>query len=1440
MTATLVGRKIFTSAGLASGTTVTVPLNSGLTGGIDSGASNGDLVICIPMVSSAGDATFTLISSGWTAPLAEQYRNDDHDANSLFVYKQITSDTDFQFSVDRTTADAIGCIVDVYRDHDTVTPLDVTPTVDGGTNSGRPNPPTLTPATVGAFVTAAGFGAAGTPANLTETDLDNFIVANQSDTHSLQIGIGTFNSNWVSGACDPAIWGGGGTNTTTYSWVGYTYAIRPIAPQTIDGSLFTNTNTFPVLTVEPQAVTVTGGLFTNTNAFYSATVWEILAGATAWSGAGTSNFVGKARVAASLSFSGAGSFTLIGDDQSPGVFGFSGEGIFNATATKVVVGQISFSSEGTFTAIRQPEIKPGAADWSATSDLVLTGHINKFDEITFDATSILSTIGKIAHKGSASFSGVGTSSLFTRDIDREALSFSSAGNFTALAKVKTKSQITFGGAGSISVAEGTIIPADFKKLSRDFGVEINPYRPDVPDEFRDLSVPLYEYLSEQASTLRRQHNITQAGDSTFNWEILTEHYDQQDYSLGSLGKFTHPTLGIFLARFVKFVNWDSALPSGSPCGRLTSPIDNLWHVTNQLIYSSGDLVVGLAGPYENDLESKFGWIIVDGVNIQSVYTDFDVTEQQSVGWIASGQLGVTKFRFGKVLPHVHETIEGRGFHIHPIKFVVDALASNTKDALIPPIDSGITTSIEELAGELNYFRNIINGTLDDISRTLNFDTAEARRSIQIIQGRLFSIDPGRISAQIQDSIYLVANFANVAEVAAANADSQSQFVTQTAYAANEFARRAEIAKTEAGIFAESATTMANTATLMRNDSIVYAGASATSASNAAASETAAGASATAASTSATTATTQAANASTSASQSSTSATAAAGSATSAAGSATAASTSATNAATSASNASTSASNASSSASTAGGHATSASASASTAVSAATTAGLNAAKTSQLVIRANNAENIGWTTAEAGDETLTTSPLSAGNIATIPGHGGIYYSIGSSGYTFGRAIFPASTGFVYNVEAEIYLSAAIASSGLGIRCVGLDANFNVLSYVDVTHPIGAVTGIFVRSTKFGVSADTRNGIVAWPANARYLRFGLAWNQSVGGTAGGIRSLSVSPLGVVTALNASVSTLALAMVDSVTGLAKAAFEVVTASGSATSALRLKSETSLGTYSSSIALEANELQFWSTNDSIRVLAGRISGGRSQWYGDMNVGGMIRIGTYGIPVALQAFKKLAGDGESVSFGADLQRLPTIEFDTTGLEPLASGESYDIRAQSLTSTGFTMYAKIISAGTSSTVSSGPGSNTGGTPSWQMDKSDASDATNGYYTVTVNMSVTPTSYYFPFGGGSFNVAYFAYDFYVRPGGTGSWILVGRYETYVYSGSNPTTANVVNAFYYADAIGQGAGTEFGIVPVSGTVNTFTSVTYPGITGSSASSATPSGQKVTATVRPQNIS
>jgi hypothetical protein len=341
--------------------------------------------------------------------------------------------------------------------------------------------------------------------------------------------------------------------------------------------------------------------------------------------------------------------------------------------------------------------------------------------------------------------------------------------------------------------------------------------------------------------------------------------------------------------------------------------------------------------------------------------------------------------------------------------------------------------------------------------------------------------------------------------------------------------------------------------------------------------------------------------------------------------------------------------------------------------------------------------------------------------------------------------------------------------------------------------------------------------------------------------------VSALASVASNSAAIATLqgrALAYWQQVAG--------VNVGNGAAAFVELRAEGSYGAgATSTVAMGAREIHLYNQaangtySKALSVVTGRVT-----VYGDLDVGGAMRIGTRRIPIALQSFVVQGNDGQAVSFGADLTNIPKVEPNLSNLPALPSGQSYDVKALSLTSTGFTTRAKVLTQGASSAQNSGAGVATGTNPIYKAHKPSAGDAVDGNYNFNVSGSIRLYVYgnhqqqtIDQDGGGYANVQA---DCYVKR--NGAWQYIGSLSysisTYGVGGSGMQTFGyyMSGAMYCADAIGQDAGGdyEFGVDVYTdngamGSIN-FSGVTYQA--QGTQSGEAPVSQPITFRVLPQN--
>jgi hypothetical protein len=224
-TLTYVGGRTQSAAGTTSNINVSL---TGLTGGAATSPSAGDLVIIAIEITGTSDKTYRI--SGYTQ-IADRYSNaSTFDSNFQVGYKFMGTTPDTTATITGgtgNTADGFSAIVQVWRNVNSTTPLDVAAQFASSTSSGIPDPASITPVTAGArIIAAAGTGHNGGTDTFTANYLSNFLtVGREGSTNDSTVGMG--NIAWTSGAYNPAAWTFSQTNSTAFANNSVTFALRP-------------------------------------------------------------------------------------------------------------------------------------------------------------------------------------------------------------------------------------------------------------------------------------------------------------------------------------------------------------------------------------------------------------------------------------------------------------------------------------------------------------------------------------------------------------------------------------------------------------------------------------------------------------------------------------------------------------------------------------------------------------------------------------------------------------------------------------------------------------------------------------------------------------------------------------------------------------------------------------------------------------------------------------------------------------------------------------------------------------------------------------------------------------------------------------------------------------------------------------------------------------
>lgn len=169
--------------------------------------------------------------------------------------------------------------------------------------------------------------------------------------------------------------------------------------------------------------------------------------------------------------------------------------------------------------------------------------------------------------------------------------------------------------------------------------------------------------------------------------------------------------------------------------------------------------------------------------------------------------------------------------------------------------------------------------------------------------------------------------------------------------------------------------------------------------------------------------------------------------------------------------------------------------------------------------------------------------------------------------------------------------------------------------------------------------------------------------------------------------------------------------------------------GSTSSRVGVVAEEFSVTNTSAGIRRRVLSVIGQEVLINGNLAASAGVFLGS-GAKWAYQLQTKTfaVSDGTVVAFGVDLGRVPTIDFSTIGLAPLAAGETYNLYAEGLSATGFTARLRISTPGASSTYNLTQSTVPGSGPTRQIARGGNPQANNGNYTFTVGGTYTGYAY----------------------------------------------------------------------------------------------------------------
>ncbi len=218
-----------------NGTNLTYSVSlASLTGGIDTQPREGDFVIAITSMTwfNATDNSPSITTAGFTSAGTEaDGAPGDRYVDCALYYKVMTAVPNTTITAESSGSTSYGSStsVHVWRNVDTVTPLDVTPTSTSSNTTAVPNSPSITPVTSGSVILSCVASTAdATPTDFTTpTDFGNAVKTKSDGASGVYESItGIASIAWPGGAYDPPAWTGGETDSTM-AMAAFTVALRP-------------------------------------------------------------------------------------------------------------------------------------------------------------------------------------------------------------------------------------------------------------------------------------------------------------------------------------------------------------------------------------------------------------------------------------------------------------------------------------------------------------------------------------------------------------------------------------------------------------------------------------------------------------------------------------------------------------------------------------------------------------------------------------------------------------------------------------------------------------------------------------------------------------------------------------------------------------------------------------------------------------------------------------------------------------------------------------------------------------------------------------------------------------------------------------------------------------------------------------------------------------
>lgn len=282
--------------------------------------------------------------------------------------------------------------------------------------------------------------------------------------------------------------------------------------------------------------------------------------------------------------------------------------------------------------------------------------------------------------------------------------------------------------------------------------EHNPYRPNIPEEALQLGDPFYDYLRENQEILREQHNLIQAGDTTFPFQLLYDTQPKPLYRLGAISRFYSDNYGITLARYVQFVHMTDTPFAGAPVGFIKADEKLTWRVTNRFELSDPHLVMGFIGALETPKEDYYGWVIMEGTSFQQIENESESAEfGETFVWSGTGK--VKNEGEGIVLARRLDKNENTTILAGMLYIRLESWSVGTIRAQIDDITAQIENAILLLQSDVQDIQSLLGiglGTtlIAQLLKKISDEALSRKRGDDLLSARIDALGGGGLSAEL--------------------------------------------------------------------------------------------------------------------------------------------------------------------------------------------------------------------------------------------------------------------------------------------------------------------------------------------------------------------------------------------------------------------------------------------------------------------------------------------------------------------------------------------------------------------------------------------------------------------------------------------------------------------------------------------------------------------